>query len=233
MKLIGLIGGMSWESSIEYYRILNETVRERLGGLHSARCLLYSLDFEEIEQLQQQGRWDTAAAYLTEAAKVLERGGADCIVICTNTMHIVADEVQNSIRIPLLHIADATAERVLADGYKRVGLLGTRYTMEKEFYRDRLTDKFGLEVLVPSKDERKFVDGVIFNELVLGELLVSSRSEFSKIIAGLVERSAQVIVLGCTEIGLLVSQDDVAVPLYDTALIHAEAAVEFALSKPD
>ncbi len=233
MKLIGLIGGMSWESSIEYYRILNETVRERLGGLHSARCLLYSLEFEDIEQLQQQGKRDTAAVVLTEAAKVLEGGGADCIVICTNTMHIVADEVQHSIQIPLLHIADATAERVLADGYKRVGLLGTRYTMEKEFYRDRLADNFDLEVLIPSEDERGDIDGVIFNELVLGELLDSSRSKFLKIIAGLVERGAQGIILGCTEIGLLVSQDDVAVPVYDTALIHAEAAVEFALSKPD
>ena len=233
MKLMGLIGGMSWESSIEYYRILNETVRERLGGLHSARCLLYSLDFEEIEQLQQQGRWDTAAVVLTEAAKVLEGGGADCIVICTNTMHLVADDVQLSIRIPLLHIADATAERVLADGYKRVGLLGTRYTMEKEFYRDRLVDNFDLEVLIPSEDERGYIDGVIFNELVLGELLDSSRAKFSKIIAGLVERGAQGIILGCTEIGLLVSQDDVAVPVYDTARIHAEAAVEFALGNTE
>jgi aspartate racemase len=233
MKLVGLIGGMSWESSIEYYRILNETVRERLGGLHSARCLLYSLDFEEIEQLQQQGRWDTAAVVLTEAAKVLEGGGADCIVICTNTMHLVADDVQLSIRIPLLHIADATAERVLADGYKRVGLLGTRYTMEKEFYRDRLVDNFDLEVLIPSEDERGYIDGVIFNELVLGELLDSSRAKFSKIIAGLVERGAQGIILGCTEIGLLVSQDDVAVPVYDTARIHAEAAVEFALGNTE
>jgi aspartate racemase len=233
MKLIGLIGGMSWESSIEYYRILNETVREKLGGLHSARCLLYSLDFEEIEQLQQQGRWDTAAVVLTEAARVLEHGGADCVVICTNTMHLVAEDVQQSIQIPLLHIADATAERVLADGYKRVGLLGTRYTMEKEFYRDRLTDKFDIEVLIPSEDERSYIDGVIFNELVLGELLDSSRSKFLETITGLVERGAQGIILGCTEIGLLVSQDDVAVPVYDTAVIHAEAAVEFALSNPD
>ncbi len=233
MKLMGLIGGMSWESSIEYYRILNETVRERLGGLHSARCLLYSLDFEEIEQLQQQGRWDTAAVVLTEAAKVLEDGGADCVVICTNTMHIIADEVQHSIQIPLLHIADATAERVLADGYKRVGLLGTRYTMEKDFYRGRLTDKFTLEVLVPPEDERSYIDKVIFDELVLGELLDSSRAKFRKIIAGLVERGAQGIILGCTEIGLLVSQDDVAVPVYDTARIHAEAAVEFALGNTE
>jgi aspartate racemase len=191
MKLMGLIGGMSWESSIEYYRILNETVRERLGDLHSARCLLYSFDFEEIEQLQQQGRWDTAAVVLTEAAKVLEGGGADCVVICTNTMHIIADEVQHSIQIPLRHIADATAERVLADGYKRVGLLGTRYTMEKDFYRGRLTDKFTLEVLVPPEDERSYIDKVIFDELVLGELLDSSRAKFRKIIAGLVERGAQ------------------------------------------
>ena len=233
MKLMGLIGGMSWESSIEYYRILNETVRERLGGLHSARGLLYSLDFEEIEQLQQQGRWDTAAVVLTEAAKVLEGGGADCVVICTNTMHIIADEVQHSIQIPLLHIADATAERVLADGYKRVGLLGTRYTMEKDFYRGRLTDKFTLEVLVPPEDERSYIDKVIFDELVLGELLDSSRAKFRKIIAGLVERGAQGIILGCTEIGLLVSQDDVAVPVYDTARIHAEAAVEFALGNTE
>ena len=233
MKLIGLIGGMSWESSIEYYRILNETVRERLGGLHSARCLLYSLDFEEIEQLQQQGKWDTAAANLIEAAKVLEGGGADCVVICTNTMHIVADEVQQSIEIPLLHIADATADRVFVDGFKRVGLLGTQYTMEKAFYRDRLVDKFSLEVLVPPKNERSYIDGVIFNELVLGELLDSSRFEFSKIIAGLVENGAQGIILGCTEIGLLVSQEDIAVPVYDTARIHATAAVEFALGKTE
>jgi aspartate racemase len=233
MKLMGLIGGMSWESSIEYYRILNETVRERLGGLHSARCLLYSLDFEEIEQLQQQGRWDTAAVVLTEAAKVLEGGGADCVVICTNTMHIIADEVQHSIQIPLRHIADATAERVLADGYKRVGLLGTRYTMEKDFYRGRLTDKFTLEVLVPPEDERSYIDKVIFDELVLGELLDSSRANLEKSSPDSLREVRRGIILGCTEIGLLVSQDDVAVPVYDTARIHAEAAVEFALGNTE
>ncbi len=233
MKLMGLIGGMSWESSIEYYRILNETVRERLGGLHSARCLLYSLDFEDVELLQAQGRWEPAAAYLIEAAKVLEGGGADCVAICTNTMHLVADEVQRAIQIPLLHIADATGARVLADGFKRIGLLGTRITMEEEFYRDRLVDKFSLEVLVPPEDERCFIDGVIFDELVLGKLRDSSRGKFIKIIAGLVERGAQGIILGCTEIGLLVSQEEVPVPVYDTARIHAEAAVEFALGKPE
>nr|WP_280953909.1 aspartate/glutamate racemase family protein [Methylobacterium terrae] len=230
-KVIGLIGGMSWESSAEYYRIVNETVRARLGGLRSARCLLWSFDFGEIEALQHAGRWDEATAELIGAARRLERGGADVVVICTNTMHRMADAVQAAIGLPLLHIADPTAERIRATGLSRVGLLGTAFTMEQDFYKGRLAERHGLDVLVPEPDDRAEVHRVIYQELVQGRAEPASREAYRAIIARLVERGAEAIILGCTEIMLLVRPDDSAVPLFDTTAIHAEAAVDFALAE--
>jgi aspartate racemase len=229
MKAIGLIGGMSWESSLEYYRIINETTRDRLGGLHSARVLMYSLDFAEIEPLQSTGRWDEAAMRLVLAARTLESGGADFIVLCTNTMHRVAEEVQSQVSIPLLHIADTTAERVKRAGIGCVGLLGTRYTMEEGFYRGRLARRHGLDVRVPGEEERRIVHDVIYEELCLGKVLPRSRDRYRQIIDRLVSAGAGGIILGCTEIGLLVREDDIAVPVFDTARIHAVAAAEAAL----
>ena len=229
-KVIGLIGGMSWESSAEYYRIINERVRDRLGGLHSARCLMWSFDFAEIEALQHAGRWDDATALLIDAARRLERGGADFVVICTNTMHRMADEVQVAIGLPLLHIADPTAERIRAAGLGRVGLLGTAFTMEQDFYKGRLVQKHGLEVLVPDEDDRAAVHRVIYDELVQGRVVESSRQAYRGVIERLVGRGAEAVILGCTEIMLLVRPEDSPVPLYDTTAIHAEAAVELALS---
>lgn len=229
-KVIGLIGGMSWESSAEYYRIVNERVRDRLGGLHSARCLMWSFDFAEIEALQHAGRWDDATALMIDAARRLERGGADFIVICTNTMHRMADRVQAAIGLPLLHIADPTAERIRAAGLRRVGLLGTAFTMEQDFYKGRLVQKHGLEVLVPDDADRAAVHRVIYDELVQGRIEEASRQAYSGVIARLVERGAEAVILGCTEIMLLVRPEDSPVPLYDTTAIHAEAAVELALS---
>ena len=230
MKTIGLIGGMSWESSLEYYRLVNEGVHDRLGGLHSAQCLMYSVDFAEVEALQHAGRWDEAALLMVEAGLRLERGGADFAVLCTNTMHKCADEMQRRMRIPLLHIADATAEQITARGLKTVGLLGTRFTMEEAFYRGRLTDRFGLRVLVPAGAEREIVHRVIYEELVLGRIVSSSRARYVDIMQRLVEQGTDGIILGCTEIGLLVHDQDCRVPLFDTTRIHAEAAVEFALA---
>ncbi|KPL17303.1 MAG: hypothetical protein AMJ93_15000 [Anaerolineae bacterium SM23_84] len=232
MKTIGLIGGMSWESSIEYYRIINETVRERLGGLHSAKSVMYSVDFAEIEVLQHRGRWDEAAQHVITAARYAEKGGADVILLCSNTMHKVADEVQRRIRIPILHIADATAAKVQVQGLRTVGLLGTKFTMEEHFYSGRLTDVFGLEVLIPGEQEREIVHRVIFDELCLGEVRPSSRSQYAGIIQQLARAGAEGVILGCTEIGLLVRQDDSPVPLFDTTRIHAEAAVDWALAAP-
>ena len=230
-KVIGLIGGMSWESSAEYYRIINERVRDRLGGLRSARCLMWSFDFAEIEALQHVGRGDDATVLMVEAARRLERGGADFILICTNTMHRMADEVQAAIRLPLLHIADPTAERIKAAGLRRVGLLGTAFTMEQDFYKGRLADRHGLvEVLVPGDDDRAMVHRVIYDELVQGRVEPASREAYRDVIALLVEHGAEAIILGCTEIMLLVRLEDSSVPLYDTTTIHAEAAVELALS---
>jgi aspartate racemase len=231
MKTIGLIGGMSWESSIEYYRIINEAVRQRLGGLHSAQSLMYSLDFAEIEVLQAQGRWDQATEMMVAAAQRLERGGADLVVICTNTMHLMADEVQAAIDIPLLHIADSTAERIKRAGLHTVGLLGTRFTMEKDFYKGRLVDKYGLEVLIPNEAGREIVHRVIYDELVLGNILPESKAQYDLIIEGLVQRGAQGVILGCTEIGLLVKDGQGPVPIFDTTKIHALAAVDFALEE--
>jgi aspartate racemase len=229
MKTIGMIGGMSWESSLEYYRIINEAVKEQLGGLHSAKCLMYSVDFAEIEALQREDRWQEATQAMIEAARAVEAGGADFLIICTNTMHKMADEVQESIKIPLLHIADATAEAVQAHGLKRGGLLGTRFTMEQDFYRGRLVEKHNLDVLVPEPADREIVHRVIYDELVLGKTEPASKAEYLRIIAALAQAGAEGIILGCTEIGLLVSQDDSSLPLFDTTRIHALAAVRYAL----
>jgi len=228
-KIIGLIGGMSWESSAEYYRIINERVRDRLGGLHSARCLMWSFDFAEVEALQHAGRWAAATDLMIEAAQRLERGGADFVMICTNTMHKMAAEVEAAIAIPLLHIADPTAQRIRADGLTRVGLLGTAFTMEQEFYKGRLIDHHGLDVLVPDDADRAVVHRIIYEELVQGRIEPSSREAYRGVIARLVARGAQAIILGCTEIMLLVSEADSTVPLYDTTTLHAEAAVERAI----
>lgn len=230
MKTIGLIGGMSWESSAEYYRIINEAVRERLGGTHSAKSLMWSMDFAEIERLQHDGKWDDLTALMVEAARNLERGGADFILICTNTMHRMANEVSAQINIPLIHIADPTAERIAAAGLQKIGLLGTAFTMEQDFYKGRLSGKFGLDVLIPDADDRKTVHDIIYHELVIGEVKDVSREHYRAIIQRLVDRGAQAIILGCTEIMLLVSQADSAVPVFDTTRIHAEAAVDHALS---
>jgi len=229
MKTIGLIGGMSWESSIEYYRIINETTKSRLGGLHSAKSLMVSVDFAEVEVLQHEDRWAEAGEMLIEAAKSLEKGGADFIVLCTNTMHRVADEIQAQVGIPFLHIADATAQRVKDAGLHTIGLLGTRFTMEQEFYKGRLTHKYGLDVRVPNDQEREIVHRVIYDELVLGKIEAGSKAQYLDIIQRMVEQGAEGVILGCTEIGLLVQQEDCLVPLFDTARIHAEAAVAYAL----
>lgn len=229
MKTIGLIGGMSWESSLEYYRILNQAVKARLGGLHSARCLLLSVDFAEIEALQRRGDWTQAARLLADAAISLERGGADFLVLCTNTMHRVAEAVQAAVHIPLLHIADTTARAVQAAGIRTVGLLGTRFTMEEEFYTGRLRRQFDLQVILPDAAGREIVHRVIYEELVLGEIRQASRAQFAGIIRRMVAEGAEGVILGCTEIGLLVRAEDSPVPLFDTTRIHAEAAVEFAV----
>jgi aspartate racemase len=231
MKTIGMIGGMSWESSIEYYRIVNETVKEKLGGLHSAKSVMYSVDFAEIETLQHEGSWEEATQAMIAAARHVEAGGADFLVICTNTMHKMADDVERAIRIPLLHIADATAEAIKAHGLQMVGLLGTKFTMDEDFYRGRLVDKHGLEVLIPDANDREIVHRVIYDELVLGEIKTESRNQYWHIIEKLIASGAQGIILGCTEIGLLVKDEDSGVPLFDTTYIHAMSAVELALSE--
>jgi aspartate racemase len=231
MKTIGLIGGLSWESSIEYYRIINEYARQKLGGLHSAKSLLYTFDFEEIERLQSQNRWEEATAMMVDAAQRLERGGADFLIICSNTMHRMTGQVQESTSIPLLHIADATAARIKAAGIRKIGLLGTAYTMEQDFYKGRLRDRYGLEVVVPGSEARGMVHRVIYEELCRGIMRPESRDEYRHIIKGLVEQDATGIIFGCTEIGLLVGPDDSPVPVFDTTRIHAEAAVEYALAE--
>lgn len=230
MKTIGLIGGMSWESSLEYYRVINEVVKEKLGGLHSAKCLMVSVDFAEIEQMQHEGKWDDAAKVLVKAAQDLEKGGADFLVLCTNTMHLSAPEIIRNVTIPFLHIADATAEKIKQDGYKKIGLLGTKFTMEQDFYKGRLTDRYGLEVLIPDEEQRDLVHQVIYNELCLGRIEPSSRQEYTKIIESLKARGAEAVILGCTEIELLVKQSDSPLKVYPTTTIHAISAVEVALS---
>ena len=229
MKTIGLIGGMSWESSIEYYRIINETAKEKLGGLHSAKSLMMTVDFAEIEKLQHEDRWDEAAQILVNCAQNLERGGADFIVLCTNTMHKLADQIIANVNIPFLHIADATAEKIAAAGMKRIGLLGTRFTMEHDFYKGRLIQNFGLDVLIPNTADREVIHRVIYEELVLGKIVDNSRNEYKRIMKALIENGAEGIILGCTEIELLVQQSDSPVPLFPTTSIHAVAAVEYAL----
>ena len=229
MKTIGLIGGMSWESSIEYYRIINQEVREALGGVHSAKSVMVSLDFGEIEELQMKGDWEEATRVMIQSAREVEKGGADFLLICTNTMHLMADDVQAGVDIPLLHIADATARAVKEQGLKSVGLLGTQFTMEKEFYRGRLEKAHKLKVFVPDQSGRKLVHNVIYDELVQGMINDDSRQRYKKVIQNLVKDGAEGIVLGCTEIGLLVKKEDVSVPIFDTMEIHALAAVDAAL----
>jgi aspartate racemase len=228
MKTIGLIGGMSWESSVEYYRIINELVKAKLGGLHSAKSIMVSVDFAEVEVLQHQARWAEAAEMLIGAAKNLENGGADFIVLCTNTMHKVAEEITANVNIPFLHIADATAQRVKDSGIQNIGLIGTRFTMEEEFYRGRLEQKYGLNVSIPNAQEREMIHRVIYDELVVGKIEQSSKVQYIGMIEQMVKQGAEGVILGCTEIGLLVHQEDSRVPLFDTTRIHAEAAVEYA-----
>jgi aspartate racemase len=226
MKTIGLIGGMSWESSIEYYRLINEATKSKLGGLHSAKSVMYSVDFAEIEALQHQDRWQEAADLMVSAAQSIERAGADFVVLCTNTMHKLADEIEANIRVPFLHIADVTAERIQSRGIQKIGLLGTRFTMEQDFYRGRLVDKHGLEVLIPNGDERAVVHQVIYEELCLGIINPESRKQYIEIMSRLVDSGAEGIILGCTEIELLVQPGDTTVELFPTTRIHAEAAVD-------
>jgi aspartate racemase len=230
MMLIGLLGGMSWESTVPYYRIINETVRRRRGGLHSARVVLYSVDFQEVERLQHAGDWDAAGALLAGAARSLEAAGADFIVLCTNTMHKVAGAIEQAVTIPLLHIADPTAEAIKAAGCERVGLLGTRFTMEEAFYRDHLRERHGLDVLVPDQARREAVHRIIYDELCVGRILAPSRERYREVMAQLVADGAEAIILGCTEIGLLVAPADTTVPLFDTTALHARGAAERALA---
>jgi aspartate racemase len=229
MKTIGLLGGMSWESSLEYYRIINQAVKQRLGGFHSARCVMVSVDFAEIEALQHTGDWDALTQQMIACVQQLVSAGADFTVICTNTMHKMAEEIEAATPIPLLHIADATAEGIKAQHIGTVGLLGTRFTMEGDFYRVRLQEKHGLQVIIPDLDRRKIVHRIIYEELVQGKILDSSRQAYLKIIADLQSQGAQGVILGCTEIPLLVKQSDVAIPIFDTTTLHAQAAVDWAL----
>lgn len=230
MKTIGLIGGLSWESSAEYYRIINQTAQGTLGGVHSARSLMYSFDFGEIEALQYAGRWDEAEAMMKDAARRLERGGADILVICSNTMHRIADAIERNIAIPLLHIADPTAEAIAARGFRRVGLLGTTFTMEQEFYRGRLERRFGLDVLIPDAPDRRAVHEIIYGELVRGEVREASRRRYVAVIDALAVRGAEAVILGCTEIMLLIKPTDSPLPVFDTTTLHAEAAARWAIA---
>ena len=231
MKTIGLLGGMSWESTASYYKEINEGIKTVLGGLHSAKICLYSVDFDEIEKLQYKGCWDKTAKILSNAAKAIEAGGADFLLICTNTMHKVAEEVQSSISIPLVHIADATAEKLATDNINRVGLLGTKFTMEQGFYKNRISEKYGIEVIVPDEQDREIVHDIIYNELCLGKIDDSSRSKYIKIVDKLFSQGAEAVILGCTEIALLIQQQHTKVPLYDTTTIHAAQAVKLATCK--
>lgn len=228
MKTIGLLGGMSWESTISYYRAINEGVKSVLGGFHSAKIVLYSVDFEPIEKLQHAGDWEGTAKILSEAACKIESAGADFLLICTNTMHKVAPEIENAIQIPLLHIADATAEILIQNGVSTVGLLGTAFTMEQDFYKGRLKEKYGLNVIAPNKHDRKIIHEVIYTELCLGKVSSDSKTEYLRIIDMLAKQGADAVILGCTEIGMLIKQADTNVRLYDTAAIHAEKAVKYA-----
>ncbi|WP_166239682.1 aspartate/glutamate racemase family protein [Paenibacillus turpanensis] len=231
MKTIGLIGGMSWESTQEYYRIMNEAVKSKLGGLHSAKLVLYSVDFEEIKELQYAGRWDRLTELMVQAAQSIEAAGAEMVVLCTNTMHKMADEVQSRVQIPLLHIADATAAKITAQGIRKIGLLGTSFTMEQDFYKGRLQERFGLEVVVPKEEDRRIVHEIIYEELCKGVIRSESKARYLEIIGRLVDDGAEGVILGCTEITLLIHQADCGVPVFDTARIHALQAVDAALAK--
>ena len=230
LKTIGLIGGMSWESTVSYYQLINEGIKNQLGGFHSAKICLYSVDFAEIEKLQHSGEWQRTADILIAAGRSVEYAGADCLLICTNTMHKVADQVAGAVSIPLLHIADSTAGKLAQDKVSRVGLLGTRFTMEQDFYKGRLQEKYGIDVLVPDDSERQLVHDVIYDELCMGKILPESRNAYLQVVQGLKQRGAQGVILGCTEIALLIQQTHTRVPLYNTTEIHAQSAVEFALT---
>ena len=228
LKTIGLIGGMSWESTVTYYKIINETVKEKLGGLHSAKCILYSVDFQEIEECQANGNWEKSGEILGEAAYNLEKAGADFIVICTNTMHKVVNQIKEKISIPILHIAEMTAEKILEKGLKNIALLGTKYTMEQDFYKSKLIEK-GINVIIPDKNDIEIINKVIYDELCLGIINSNSKKKFLEIVDKLRNKGAEGIILGCTEIGLLIKNEDTDVPLFDTAIIHAEQAAIYSI----
>jgi len=228
LKTIGLIGGMSWESTVTYYKIINETVKEKLGGLHSAKCILYSVDFQEIEECQANGNWEKSGEILGEAAYNLEKAGADFIVICTNTMHKVVNQIKEKISIPILHIAEMTAEKILEKGLKNIALLGTKYTMEQDFYKSKLIEK-GINVIIPDKNDIEIINEVIYDELCLGTINSNSKKKFLEIVDKLRSKGAEGIILGCTEIGLLIKNEDTDVPLFDTAIIHAEQTAMYSI----
>ena len=228
LKIIGLIGGMSWESTVTYYKIINETIKEKLGGLHSAKCILYSVDFQEIEECQANGNWEKSGEILGEAANNLEKAGADFIVICTNTMHKVVNQIKEKISIPILHIAEMTAEKILEKGLKNIALLGTKYTMEQDFYKSKLIEK-GINVIIPDKNDVEIINKVIYDELCLGIINSNSKKKFLEIVDKLRNKEAEGIILGCTEIGLLIKNEDTDVPLFDTAIIHAEQAAIYSI----
>ena len=228
LKTIGLIGGMSWESTVTYYKIINETVKEKLGGLHSAKCILYSVDFQEIEECQANGNWEKSGEILGEAANNLEKAGADFVVICTNTMHKVINQIKEKISIPILHIAEMTAEKILEKGLKNIALLGTKYTMEQDFYKSKLIEK-GINVIIPDKNDIEIINKVIYDELCLGTINSNSKKKFLEIVDKLRSKGAEGIILGCTEIGLLIKNEDTDVPLFDTAIIHAEQAAIYSI----
>ena len=228
LKTIGLIGGMSWESTVTYYKIINETIKEKLGGLHSAKCILYSVDFQEIEECQANGNWEKSGEILGEAAYNLEKAGADFIVICTNTMHKVVNQIKEKISIPILHIAEMTAEKILEKGLKNIALLGTKYTMEQDFYKSKLIEK-GINVIIPDKNDVEIINKVIYDELCLGIINSNSKKKFLEIVDKLRNKEAEGIILGCTEIGLLIKNEDTDVPLFDTAIIHAEQAAIYSI----
>jgi len=229
MKTIGLLGGMSWESTLTYYKAINEGVKKELGGLHSAKIVLYSVDFSEIEKLQDTRQWNKAGALLSEAAKGVQRAGADFLLLCTNTMHNVVSQIEENIDIPVLHIADATAEELLRNNVKKAGLLGTKFTMEQDFYKNRIRKKFGIDIIIPDEEERKTVHSIIYDELCLGIMNYTSEEKILEIIKRLSENGAEAVILGCTEIPMIIGQEDTNIPLYDTTLIHADAAVKKAL----
>ena len=229
MKTIGLIGGMSWESTLEYYKIINETVKEKLGDLHSAKCILYSVDFEDINNLQHNGKWNDLTRIMIDAAQRIERAGADFILICTNTMHKMADKIQDNISIPLLHIVDATAEKIKEKEIKKVGLIGTKFTMEEDFYKKILEEKYDIKVVIPEEREREIIHKIIYDELCLGIKKQKSKDRIKKIIDNLILKNTEGIILGCTELPILIKQKDIDIPLFDTTRIHATAAVEYAL----